>query len=677
MKRVIVALIVCSWSLVNGLWSMAQIGTWRNYLAYHDVQQIQAAGDYLFVMASNGLYQYNKNDQSITTYDKVNALSDVTITNIRWCPQAKRLVIVYDNSNIDLIETNGNVTNISDIFSKAIIGGKNIHSIIVKDQYAYLGCDFGVVKLDVKKAEVSETYMLGLVANEITIDNRYLYIYNYETGAVWSALLTDNLIDKSNWARTENFPSFEQDNSDYTNNIDLVKTLQPGGPHHGYFGWMVFANNKLYTANGDYDHGKPIQILNSNNEWTIYEYEGISDATGVSFQGSYCFDIDPTNENHIFSGSRNGLYEYLNGKFVKYYDSSNSPFVPYDGKDKEYQLVTGTKYDSNGTLWLLNSSASNTSLVSYNGSTFTKHNHAELMKLNSNSSMPNRSNANLSQMMIDSRGLLWFMNCNWLLPAFYKYNMQTDEITAYERFVNQDGITINIIDQGVNCIKEDKEGNMWIGTTVGPVVLMKDDIGNDAGNVTLTQVKVPRNDGTDYADYLMSGVNINCMAIDGGNRKWFGTMGNGIYLVSADNMEQLQHFTTDNSPLLSNTIQSLAINPTTGEVFIGTDKGLCSYFSDATEPQSEMSKDNVWAYPNPVNPDYTGLITVTGLSYNADVKILSANGALVAEGRSNGGIFTWDGCNKKGERVASGIYMVVTATNDGQKGTVCKIAIVR
>jgi flagellar hook assembly protein FlgD len=90
-----------------------------------------------------------------------------------------------------------------------------------------------------------------------------------------------------------------------------------------------------------------------------------------------------------------------------------------------------------------------------------------------------------------------------------------------------------------------------------------------------------------------------------------------------------------------------------------------------------MTKDNVWAYPNPVTPDYTGLITIKGLSYNADVKIVTSNGALVNEGRSNGGSYTWDGCDRKGSRVASGIYMVITATNDGSKGTVCKIAVIR
>jgi hypothetical protein len=194
---------------------------------------------------------------------------------------------------------------------------------------------------------------------------------------------------------------------------------------------------------------------------------------------------------------------------------------------------------------------------------------------------------------------------------------------------------------------------------------------------TVTQVKVPRNDGTDYADYLLSDVVTNCIAIDGAGRKWFGTKGAGVYLISADNMTQIYHFTEENSPLLSDVIESIAIDNTTGEVFFGTEYGLCSFVSNAVEPNTEMTEDNVWAYPNPVNPSYTGPITITGLTYNADVKIVSANGLLINEGRSNGGTFTWDGCDKNGERVSSGIYMVITATSDGKKGTVCKIAIIR
>ncbi len=613
----------------------AQIGTWRNYLAYSDIQQIRAAGnEYLFVLASNGLYQYNKTDQSIYTYDKTNGLSDTYITNICWCPQAKRLIAVYQNSNIDLIDLKGNVTNISDLYNKLLTGDKTVSSIRMDGIYAYLICGFGIVKINMQRAEIAETYK--------------------PTHPEYPTSLPD------------------EDNSDYDKYIDIVKTLKPGGPHTNHFGFMLFTYNRLYTCNGDYNYSSPIQILN-NNEWTIYQHEGISEQTGVSFQGSFCLDIDPTNIEHVFAGSRNGLYEYHNGKFVKYYDNSNSPIEPFDGVNKEYQLVTGTKFDQKGNLWVLNSSAPTTALMKYANGTFTKMNHSELMKLN-RGQLQNRSNGELSKIIIDSKGVMWFVNNNWVLPAIYQYNTDNDEIIAYENIVNQDGTRLNI-QEGIRCVAEDLEHNIWVGSSVGPFMLESSEI-EDGGSI-FTQVKVPRNDGTNYADYLLTGIDISSIAIDGGNRKWIGTFNNGVYLISADNMTQIHHFTTDNSKLLSNTIMSIAINPTSGEVFFGTDKGLCSYISDATATNSEMTTDNVWAYPNPVEPGYAGPITITGLSMDADVKILTANGAIVNEGRSNGGTYVWDGCDQKGRRVASGIYMVATATSKGEKGTVCKIAIVR
>jgi hypothetical protein len=683
----------------------AQVGTWRNYLAYHEVQQIQAAGDDIFVLASNGLYQYNLLDQSIYTYDKTNGLTDSNIGNIRWCKQAKRLVATYSNTNIDLIDTKGNVVNVSDIYLKAITGDKSINSVTIEGPYAYLSCGFGIVKLNVKDAEISESYMFGRNVTKTVVSDGYIYArisetYQYSNpedfvipfnGTVtipanWNdnkahtlvyvlkGSLSDNLIDIKGWTVTTTYPSFDEDTSDYEKYQETVSTLNPGGPHYNGVGLVKFLHGRLYTAYGDFYSQVPIQILN-NQEWEIYDVSDVSETTrGLPYRGPQCFDVDPSNPNHIFAGSQNGLYEFKDGKLINFYNSDNSPIEGYNGVSKNNQWVTGVKFDQNSDVWFLNSSAPTTALVKLSNGTFTKKDHSELMKLNTSSSLPNRSNGKLVSMMIDSEGLMWFCNNNWTLPAFYKYQMDTDNITAYESFTNQDG-TVFTSTNGIRCVVEDLDKNIWIGTDMGPLVYERQEINKNG--TTFTQVKVPRNDGTNFADYLLSGIDIQCIAVDGAGRKWFGTNGNGVYLISADNMEQIHHFTKENSPLISNTVLSIAINATTGEVYFGSLDGLCSYRSDATQTNTEMNTDNVWAYPNPVTPDYTGPITVTGLTMNADVKIVASNGALVNEGRSNGGTFIWDGCDKKGRRVASGVYMVVTATRKGEKGTVCKIAVVR
>jgi len=614
-------------------YSFAQVGTWKNYLAYSEVQQICSTGDILFVRASNGLYQYNQKDQSIYTYDKTNGLSDTNIKLIAWNRQAKRLIAVYQNSNIDLIDTNNNITNISSLYTKTTTEDKTVSSIRIDGIYAYLICGFGIVKVNMQRGEISDTYTLNHP--------------EYPTSLP------------------------EEDNSDYNKYIDLIKTLKPDGPKYNYFGFMRFYNGKLYTCNGDYNHSSGIQIL-KDNQWEIYQNEGISDVTGVSYPGAFCMDIDPSDENHIFSGSRNGLYEFRNGKFVKFYNNENSPIEAFDLKNKEFELISGVKYDNQANLWIFNSQAPNASLIRMINGVFEKYNKKELMKLN-DAGFINKSNGELGNSVIDSKGKMWFVNNNWVTPALYQYDMENDNIIAYETFVNQDGTSLSVND-GVRCVVEDLENNMWIGTSAGPLILERNEINNNGS--TFTQVKVPRNDGTSYADYLLAGIDVLCIAIDGGNRKWIGTKSNGVYLISSDNISQIHHFTIDNSKLLSNSVMSIAINPTSGEVFFGTENGLCSYISDATETNTEMNSDNVWAYPNPVEPGYTGLITITGLSFNADIKILSSNGIVVNEGRSNGGTFVWDGCDKKGRRVASGVYMVTTATNKGEKGTVCKIAII-
>lgn len=131
-------------------------------------------------------------------------------------------------------------------------------------------------------------------------------------------------------------------------------------------------------------------------------------------------------------------------------------------------------------------------------------------------------------------------------------------------------------------LAEDLDQNIWMGTTAGPMLLQRSQM-NEQENYRFVQVKVPRNDGTNLADYLLAGLDITAIGIDGGGRKWFGTKDNGVYLISADNMKQLQHFTASNSNLLSNNILSISLNEVTGEVFFATDQGLCSYMSDATK----------------------------------------------------------------------------------------------
>ena len=593
-------------------------------------------------------------------------LSDCSIQHIAYNKATKRLLILYSNANMDLMNINNyDVQNLSDYYSAPTTGDKAVNDIYMYGKYAYMSNGFGIIKVNMADGEISDTYNLGFNVNWCEIKDSHIYAYS-QTNGQYRALLTSNLLDKNNWSKVGGNVAKKQEDKSALKQI--ISTLQPGGPKYNNFYGMRFVNNLLYTCGGLWGHlidaGRPgtIQLLDKDN-WTIYD-DSIAAKTGIKYVDVNSVDVDPLDPNHVFAGAKSGLYEFQNGKFIKHYNSENSLITSFNNQSKNYQLITSVKFDTDGNLWMLNSqSPSNQSLIEYTkDGKWVSHHKPELYNLGS-----------LECLMQDSRGLLWFVNNYHGLPSIYCYQASTDQLNIYSSFVNEDGTTLT--PNFVRYVTEDKNHDMWIGTNIGPLLLYKKDITSDTP--IFTQVKVPRNDGTNYADYLLSGVDISCIAIDGGNRKWFGTNGNGIYVISNDCLTQIYHFTTNNSNLLSNNIESIAINEQTGEVFVGTDKGLCSYMSDASSPNSEMTKDNVWAYPNPVKPNYTGRITITGLSFDSDVKIVTANGILVNQGRSNGGIYTWDGKDQNGKKVASGVYMVETATSDGSKGTVCKIAIVK
>ena len=635
-QRILLLLFIFHFSL----FTYSQVGTWENHLAYNELQNICAASNnQLFVLASNSLYQYNQNDESITTYDKVTGLNDTYITHIAWNPKVQKLIAVYQNSNIDLIDIKGNVTNISDLYTKIMTESKTVNRLIIDDIYVWLDCDFGYVKVNMQKAEITDTY--------------------------WP----------NNPDYPKDLPSYDE-YKDLETYRPIVEKLNPIGPKYNHFYESTFLNGKLYTTGGyflsgmnDYNYPGTIQVYDGN-DWMIYE-DNLSEKTGYPYLDINCISVDPTDETHVYAGGRCGLYEFKNGQLLNYYNKDNSPLRPAIDRGTElgndYVLINGIQFDQAGNLVVLNSQARGVNmLVLSKDHTWTNY-YQELLENTDGISL-----SGLRSMFFDSRGLLWFVNTSWIDQSVFFFNPSTNELFKYSNWTNQDGITYSLT--FVNSVCEDKEKNIWVGTNLGPFMIKSDEVGQE--DVTFYQIKVPRNDGTDYADYLLYGVNISHIAIDGGNRKWFATNGAGAFLISADNIQQIANFKEDNSYLLSNTISSTAINPKTGKIYFLTDKGLCSYQGDATEPSEEMTKDNVYAYPNPVTPDYIGLITITGLTYDADVKITASNGALIAQGRSNGGMFTWDGNDRQGRRVASGIYFVITATSEGNSGTVCKIAVI-
>lgn len=252
----------------------------------------------------------------------------------------------------------------------------------------------------------------------------------------------------------------------------------------------------------------------------------------------------------------------------------------------------------------------------------------------------------------------------WWAQGFVLLDTKGTVSTADDKYVylqsvtDQDGKDLDWDGMNFLTLAEDNAGNLWVGSPHGILQLSNLSAGID--NIRFTRVKVPRNDGTNYADYLLDGETIMDICPDSSNRKWIATNTNGVYLVSADGSQILEHYTMDNSPLPTNQVFTIECDQVSNAVYFGTAAGLVKYNSTAAPAAEDFS--DVYAYPNPVRPEYTGWIVVKNLMDNSLVKIADAAGNVFFNGRSDGGMIAWDGCDANGNRVKTGVYFVFASS---------------
>lgn len=224
----------------------------------------------------------------------------------------------------------------------------------------------------------------------------------------------------------------------------------------------------------------------------------------------------------------------------------------------------------------------------------------------------------------------------------------------------------------VLSMAEDLDGEIWVGTGRGVAVFYAPDAVFSGGDFDAQQILIEQ-DGN--IQVLLETEAVSTIAVDGANRKWLGTQSSGVFLVSADGTEQVHHFTAANSPLPSNTITNITIDGESGEVFIGTDQGVMSYRSDASEGLLEASCAKV--FPNPVDRTYDGPITITGMMRDSDVRITDISGNLVYRTTSLGGQAIWPGTDLSGEAVSTGVYLIFATDPTGTSKCNTKVLVVR
>ncbi len=372
--------------------------------------------------------------------------------------------------------------------------------------------------------------------------------------------------------------------------------------------------------------------------------------------------FDPNDEKRYFLCSwTKGLVEFRQDQFYKSYNETNSTMVPIDGSE---MIRTGSAaFDGNGNLWVTNSLASKCLHVMTKDGRWTGFSFPNMVK-------------NITKLIVTSSGKKWMvLGQSGGLFVFDDNGTpedKTDDRYKHLTVCNENGETVS---NDVYSIAEDKNGYIWVGTAKGVVVYYNPDKVFDNSTFWGRQIKVPRNDGTDNADILLSADVVTAICVDGANNKWFGTQNGGAYYTSSDGIETIHNFNTTNSAIPSDNILAISIVPETGDVFFATPKGIISYRGTATE--GSETYDEILAFPNPVRSDYYGPITIKGLVAGSIVKIADIAGNIVYEAKSTGGQLVWDGRNLNGNRVASGVYIVFASTEIGEQKSTTKILFLK
>ena len=767
--------------LVSSLSAICQendfrIGSWRSHFPYHRLHGVETDNKGTVYAASRySVFSYQEETGLITILSKINSLSDIGISCIKYNHQFDFLFIAYENSNIDIIK-NGRTINISDIYRSSILGKKTINNIYFHDKYAYLSCSFGVVIVDIEKYEIADTYYIGPSGQYLEVydftywEKEKLFVAATETGLLCAKNEPNiNLSYFANWESMADMPTRNK----IAKHIDVfanclvvnIKNSQDTLFYNNGNSWTCFyegpqtihsmhvSENKLlvsmnsaltiydasfksiYVASshngGNYPRPRNATIDNKGTYWAadslcgLIKYQnqerGVSiipsgpainnlfnlvshkdkilllsggfDASWVPrfIQPEMCiFDtknwtninkitlpeifayrdlvdvaIDPKNEDHCFIATYSyGVIELLNNKIVNVHNGHNSPLQQPPTYEPHHIRVGGVKFDTKGNLWVTNSVCSKSLHVLMADGKWGNVNTSPML-----------NNVEASTITIDNFGNKWLKirNNNPHSGIYVVNDNNTPEYSGDDQVKHLTTAPGHgaLPGQSVYSIVNDKDGKVWIGTDMGVAVFHYPENIFSGGNYDASQILVEA-DGDIRP--LLESETVTAICVDHGNKKWFGTSSSGVYYTSSDGKTELAHFTKENSPLLSNTITSIALNET-GEVFFLTMDGVCSFKGESTPPIPDY--ETIYVYPNPVRPEYDGPIAVTGLKQDSFVKITDSAGKIVYSAISNGGQVVWNGYTPSGKKAASGVYFVFAVDSQGQEKASTKFLIVR
>lgn len=446
-----------------------------------------------------------------------------------------------------------------------------------------------------------------------------------------------------------------------------ISFIKPNGPDSHNCWTVDYANGEIWVASGGLDLAYNAVGINSgfyrykDRKWDSYNDRNTTEISRL--RDMHLVRVDEKTRKKYVASYNLGIAEVSKNNEVRVWDKASAEgamqSVNNSPSENAPVRIAGMDLDSQGNLWMTQQFAEDQLVVKTKDDEWHSYNIG--------------SNKRVNDVLVDGNGHKWVVIH---LDGIYVYNDGDDPTTE----VDDVGVVTLSATKGngdlpandVYALTLDKDRNVWVGTSDGITVFYNTNAIFETG-VNYDGVRPLIGEGDETA-WLLEGQKINAIAIDGANQKWIATL-NGVFVTNPNGNEILYNFNVDNSPLLSNNIRDLDINGRTGEVFMATDKGLISYRAEAVD--GGETHNDVYVYPNPVRPGYTGAIAITGLVENANVKIADISGNLVFETQAQGGQAVWDGKTFGGREVSSGVYLVFSTNRTGSETFISKIMIIR
>lgn len=610
--------------------------------------KLEFLNDSVYTLTSKGIYKAYVNNPILVDYTQWHPITAMMITNdslsytkmIKWDQQ---LLLVKSNEkfgNDTLLKyTNG-------VLSYPLTGDNELKDVKVFDNKIYLVDPYGITEYDQTFTDIDRFYNYEFgypldMRTVIKVKEGEFYIADNSAGLVKF---------NGNWNNKRLTPAGPPSNEFYRVNARKDKLILSAG-RVSKFG-ASYIGAQAYTFQDEtWKHYSKFnqQMLDSINVW---------DLNGVA--------VHPKDENIMAISGCGEKYSLFiikdNQQVSEMYGLENSVIENFLTL-QDLTCISEVQYDSKGNLWMINTHTNDPLKV------LTKD--GVLYKFDTGGSTKQRF---VEKLILDDDGNPWFSVPGIGIVGYFPNGTIDDASDDTYKILNKGDFTGALPNNDVTDIIKATDGKLWITTTEGFSILSNPSSVAAAsyGNYNTYRPKIEFGENTEY---FFGETYITCGTVDGGNRKWFGTANSGVFCLAADGYSIIHQFNTANSKLISNNILDMEFNPKTGELFVVTDVGLISLRTDASA--GTETYDETIVFPNPVQPEYEGVVTIQGIKTDSDVKITDMAGNIVYETSSNGGTAVWNCKKVTGEKVATGVYLIWTAPKEGKGRKVGKVTVIR